>query len=267
MVRTKMKKLSLLIVFLISVAGVHAQDEIGLDVQVPRSVRPGQRFEVVFSLKNASVENFKSPQFKGCKVLSGPSVSRSSQMSIISGRITRSVLENRSYVLQAGKKGSVTIPSVSVSVDGKVYKSKKTSIEIVRTATKKTSASVQFVCSFPDEVRSGEVFRVMYKVIDGEGVDFNAGDFKNCKVLAGPSMTLERKPVLMDGWPVREKVMTTYVYVVKAGESGKITLPEAKISVDNKKYKVRKSEIKILPLDENDRIKRFQEAERKFPTI
>ena len=110
-----MKKLSILILFFISVTGVYAREDIHLDVQVPKSVQAGERFEIVFSLRNASTENFKSPKFRGCKVLSGPSISRSSQLAVISGLFVRSVSENRSYILQAGKKGTVVIPSVSVS--------------------------------------------------------------------------------------------------------------------------------------------------------
>ncbi len=263
-----MKKLSILILFFISVTGVYAREDIHLDVQVPKSVQAGERFEIVFSLRNASTENFKSPKFRGCKVLSGPSISRSSQLAVISGLFVRSVSENRSYILQAGKKGTVVIPSVSVSVEGKTYKSRKTTIEIISVRSeKKKQASVQFISSVPEEVRSGETFRVRYQVINGDGEDFNTGDFKNCKVLAGPSITLEREPILMNGWPIQGRIITTYTYIVQAGESGKVIIPEAKILVNNKKYKVGKSEVKIRPLNEEERMKRFLEAEKKYPTI
>ena len=253
-----MKKLSILILFFISVTGVYARDDIHLDVQVPKSVQAGERFEIIFSLRNASTE----------KVLSGPSISRSSQLAVISGHFVRSISENRSYILQAGKKGTVVIPSVSVSVEGKTYKSRKTTIEIISVRSeKKKQASVQFICSVPEEVRSGETFRVRYQVINGDGEDFNTGDFKNCKVLAGPSITLEREPMLMNGWPIQGRIITTYTYIVQAGESGKIIIPEAKILVNNKKYKVGKSEVKIRPLNEEERMKRFLEAEKKYPTI
>ncbi|MCH5328470.1 MAG: BatD family protein [Coprobacter sp.] len=256
------KSISVSIVFWMAfVVGIYAQDQVSFQLQAPRSVRPGERFEVVYSLKNAVGRNFKTAKFKGCRVLSGPALHQSSRLSLSGGYMGRLPYENRAYLLQANRKGSVVIPASSLTVQGKKYKTLRTVVAILPDASARSAADVRFTVSLPDNIRSGETFQVVYRLSGGEGTGFTVGKFKNGKVISGPSVRSGASFYFQQG------AVTTYTYTVQAGEAGRIVIPEARVRIGNKKYKTDKTERTILPLNEKERSRRFQDAAAKYPTI
>jgi len=86
--------------------------------------------DIEFALKNAEGGSFTPPSFNGFKVVSGPN--QSSQMSIVNGRMTRSM--SISYSLIGAKQGTFTIGPAAIQVGGKVLKSKPIKIKIMKGA-------------------------------------------------------------------------------------------------------------------------------------
>lgn len=78
-----------------------------------------QRVRVEYSVNQNGTDHFKAPDFKGFKVVAGPSTSVS--QSYINGKSSYS--QSYSYFLQPTSKGSFTLPGASITLQGKEYKS------------------------------------------------------------------------------------------------------------------------------------------------
>ncbi len=87
---------------------------------------------VEFSL-NGDGTNFRQPNFKPFKVVSGPS--QSSSMTIVNGAMTRSM--SYKFGLRTDKIGTHTIRPASIESGGKTYSSKPITIEVVKAAPRK----------------------------------------------------------------------------------------------------------------------------------
>ncbi|RMG77921.1 MAG: protein BatD, partial [Bacteroidetes bacterium] len=93
-----------------------------------RKVVEGNYFEVSFTLKNASGDNFTPPDFGPFTVISGPNSSMSTQ--IINGVISRQM--GYSYTLLATRPGKFTIGPATIRVNGKTLKTSPLQIEVVK---------------------------------------------------------------------------------------------------------------------------------------
>lgn len=93
-----------------------------------KQVVVGGYFEVGFTLKNAQGKDFQPPSFKDFNLLSGPNQSIST--SSFNGKWTRSL--TYTYNLQPKKIGKFTIPSASITADGKKLMTKPLRIEVVK---------------------------------------------------------------------------------------------------------------------------------------
>lgn len=105
--------------------------EIQFTGQSKQVVAVGEAFTVVYSV-NGQGRDFQGYGFPGFNVLSGPSTSTSSNISMVNGRTSMSVTYTFTYLLQAQKEGTFEIPSASVSVDGRRYSSNKITIKVVK---------------------------------------------------------------------------------------------------------------------------------------
>lgn len=74
--------------------------------------------------------NFTLPEFEGFKVIRGGGTSSSSSISIVNGKMTKSVSYSTSYVIQPIKKGTFTIPPTKVTIDGKTYESNSVTVSV-----------------------------------------------------------------------------------------------------------------------------------------
>lgn len=86
----------------------------------------GEKFRVVFTI-DANGQDFKAPNFSGFKLISGPSMSSSTQ--IINGRYSQS--QSWTYILEAPKTGAFFIGPASIKVDGKSVNSQRIKIDVV----------------------------------------------------------------------------------------------------------------------------------------
>lgn len=97
----------------------------------PNVVREGEHFRLTYSLEGKG-NDFQPPTFDGFNVLSGPSTSTNSSVSIINGKMQQSYSYTFTYVLQAQKKGKYEIKPAKIKVDGKNIQSNAIVIEVVK---------------------------------------------------------------------------------------------------------------------------------------
>lgn len=86
----------------------------------------GERFQITFTLEGAKGENFIGPQLNNCELISDRNFSFTRINSIGSNFYRYDYI----CVYYAQKAGKVNVPSVSITVDGKHYKTKPFSFEI-----------------------------------------------------------------------------------------------------------------------------------------
>ncbi len=121
--------ISIVIFLLFSTITLYAQTK--FTAEGPAQVIAGQRFRIVFTLTNGDGENINVPEFTGLDVLYGPARSQSSQFSIINGKTTSTKEESYTYTVVASKEGKYTIPSATITSDGKQYTSNQLSITVL----------------------------------------------------------------------------------------------------------------------------------------
>lgn len=102
---------------------VMAAAQTSVEVSLPRNVAAGDRFSLTVTVNNPEgrVADFKAPSLNGCTFLGGPGVSSSSYTSIINGRMQSSKSTGYTFTYQADKEGTVKVPQIDISVDGKSY--------------------------------------------------------------------------------------------------------------------------------------------------
>lgn len=109
----------------------NAVAQVSLTVDAPRVVETGETFKLVFTV-NATPDSFTPPAIVNFEILAGPTSSTMSSTQIINGRRTESFQVSYTYILTSGKEGKFTIPSASVTVEGKNHTSSSITIEVVK---------------------------------------------------------------------------------------------------------------------------------------
>ena len=100
----------------------------------PEEVVSGQQFTIRFVI-NANAKNFTPPDFSGITVLSGPNTSTSSSIQFINGRMSQAYTITFSYILLAGKPGTLHIGPATITVKRKKYKSNSLDIDILKSSS------------------------------------------------------------------------------------------------------------------------------------
>ena len=98
----------------------------------------GEKILIEFSIAE-NTKDFRGPNFKDFRILSGPNPSTSSSYSFINGKSQSTVNTTYSYALMAKKIGNLTIGSASVNVNGDTYQSRPINIQIVQNKSNKTT--------------------------------------------------------------------------------------------------------------------------------
>jgi len=121
------KFLQLIVIFLTFQQVVNAQR---FNATVDKSVvGQNERFQVYFTLSCPDLNkasNFKPPDFKGLKILSGPN--QSTSMQIINGKMDASI--TLSYLVYAPDMGEFNIGSASITYEGKAYTSNPIKVKV-----------------------------------------------------------------------------------------------------------------------------------------
>lgn len=119
-----------LFIFITAALSLYA-DDVRFVAEAKSTVYVGERFNITYTL-NEQGTGFRGPQISGFNVISGPNQSSSTSMQIIQGQMTRSVTLSYTYVVQAVREGSFTIPPASITVNGKTYTSNALDINVVQ---------------------------------------------------------------------------------------------------------------------------------------
>lgn len=142
-----------LIVFLIAssttISSLCSQDVLFYAQTDAKQIVAGNYFEVTFTLENAKGQSFVPPDFSDFEILSGPS--RSSQMSIVNGRMSQKM--SFSYGLTVMKPGKVRLGAATITVNGKKYSSDPITIDVLQ--AKKTVANSS---SNNNSINTGDFF-------------------------------------------------------------------------------------------------------------
>lgn len=125
-----MKKATIILTFLavILTSGISAQNAV-MNVRTRNTVSAGQTFQITFDV-NAHAQDFRTPSLKGLKLVGGPNTGFSSSTSIINGKMSQSVSNTFTILVQAEKEGTANVGAASCTVDGKTVTSKPFSVKV-----------------------------------------------------------------------------------------------------------------------------------------
>ena len=91
----------------------------------------GEQILVQYSI-DTKAENFKSPNFNGLQVLSGPNPSTQSSYTFVNGKSQSSNSTTYSFYLKAIKEGIYNITPATITVNGKAISSNALVLNVVK---------------------------------------------------------------------------------------------------------------------------------------
>jgi len=127
-----MKKYLFLFILLLTSISKICADDITFIIQAPANAVKGAQFQLQYILKGGEGSSIQIPdEIKGFDVLFGPSVSQMYSSSNVNGKVTSESNITYTYLLLAKEEGTFTLPSASVKVAGKNYKSNTKQIKVL----------------------------------------------------------------------------------------------------------------------------------------
>ena len=164
-------KTILLFLFGILTTSIFSQESFQVFVDA-KQLPEGSYLEVSFILKNADGSDFKLPDFKDFRIISGPA--RSSSTSYING--VKSSELSFTYLIQPKKSGTLTIESASINVGSKILTTKPVSISVLGRTEKPVEPSEDEQTFILAEINSskaiiGQQLVISYKLYTRENID------------------------------------------------------------------------------------------------
>ena len=203
----------------------------------------GEKIRIEFSI-NAKGKDFRGPNFKDFRILSGPNPSTSSSYSFVNGKSQNQTTTTYSYVLIAQKLGSLTIGSATINSKGKQYKSNPITIKIIKNNIQKSNQNKTpssrksinkeqlFLNATANKrkIYQGEQILVTYKLFTR--VDLASTDLKNNPALNGfwtedIKVNNKFRREIIDGIPYN--VATIKKALLTAQKSGKLQVDPMEI--------------------------------------
>lgn len=137
-----MKKNIILLFLLLLTVAVQAAGKHTITAEAPKTVVKGDQFRVTFTVNTSdNVKDFRGfSNVDGISVIFGPSTSRSSSMQIVNGKTTSSSSITFTYMVEAVKEGTFTIPAATVVVDNEKLISNSLRIQVLPPDKKSSSA-------------------------------------------------------------------------------------------------------------------------------
>lgn len=128
-----MKGKILLLLFILFATSLQASDKHTITAEAPNTVVKGDQFKITFTVNTSdNVKDFRGfSNVDGLNVIFGPSTSRSSSMQIINGKTTSSSSITFTYMVEAVKEGTFTVPAATVVVDGEKLISNSLKVEVL----------------------------------------------------------------------------------------------------------------------------------------
>ena len=116
-----------------------AQD-ISISVSAPKVAVEGELFHVRYSINTDPGNQFSIETCDEIQASGRPQTGSSSSISIVNGNVTKNYTYTETRQFRATKKGTFPIPVASVKIDGKTYRSKAQTIEVVDNQTAANAA-------------------------------------------------------------------------------------------------------------------------------
>ncbi len=126
----KLRRFILILLFAVATLGAAAQ-QASFAIVPPRNVVQGRNFSLTFRLTDGEASAPQPPQLEGCTLLYGPATSTMQSTQVINGRMSTSMSIDYSFTYRADTPGSVDVPQVSVSCNGKTLRSNPVSFQIL----------------------------------------------------------------------------------------------------------------------------------------
>lgn len=126
-----MRKLIFLLLLIVSVVRVYADDKATLRADAPEVVVSGDQFRLEFTVNTQKVKDFRAPSIKRFDVLMGPSRSMQSSTQVINGKVSSTSSITYTYILMASDAGTYTIPAASIEVNGEKVFSNAITIKVL----------------------------------------------------------------------------------------------------------------------------------------
>lgn len=97
----------------------------------PRNVVEGRNFSLTFRLSDGEANPPSAPELDGCTLLYGPAMSTMQSTQIINGKMSSSSSVDYSFTYRADRAGTVEVPKVSVSCQGRTLTSRPATFQIL----------------------------------------------------------------------------------------------------------------------------------------
>ena len=235
------QKLYILVVFLLAVSSVWAQD-VSFNAKLDRKkLGINERLRIDFTM-NQDGDNFSPPPFEGFTVTSGPNQSVSRQW--VNGKSSFS--KTYTYFLSPTKRGKFTIKQAEITVNGEVYKTPPVEVTVTAAVDKSGDGSSAAISAASDnihlvaEISKGspylnEAFTLVYKLYVSEQTSVsNWREIDSPKYTDFWSQSLDEKQFKVyngefNGEPYRYVILRRAVlYPLK---SGKLNIEPLSLSV------------------------------------
>ncbi len=125
-----LKRFILSAIFIATISCVFAQ-QATFSLMQPRSVIEGRNFTITFRLSNGDANPPAAPQLENCTLLYGPAQSTMQSTQYINGKMSSSFSIDYTFTYRADKAGTVVVPAVAVSCEGKMLRSNSASFNIL----------------------------------------------------------------------------------------------------------------------------------------
>jgi hypothetical protein len=126
----KMKQ-KLILFFLLVIPGLIMAQVVSFSAQAPKQVYVGQRFQLTYTLNSSEGQGFMGPEIVSFDILSGPMMSSGTNIMNINGKLEYTSSSSFTFILEANKAGTFTIPQAIISVKGKRYMSNTLIISVL----------------------------------------------------------------------------------------------------------------------------------------
>ena len=178
-----MKRIAIFLI--VSFLCLSVQAAVRVTAQAPGVVAVGEQFQLQYTVNSQSAGQPRLGAIAGFDVLYGPATSTSYSFQSINGRQSQNSTTTFSYTLMAKKKGTFTLPSITLSVEGRQYRSNAVSVKVVAgSGGSQQSNARQQVSANPSPVRENNSGRLTNKDL------FIA-------VTANKSQVYEQEPVVL----------------------------------------------------------------------
>lgn len=158
-----MKKLVLTFLAVFAAFMAYAQSDI--KVEVHRVVSEGEQFNLTFIIEGEnSPSDFTWSPTDDFQVLWGPQTGKSTSISIVNGKRTKSVQSTYTYVLRAVSVGKFTVAPATAQIKGKTISSIPVSVEVVSASSSSSSSqrsSQTTPQSSSSQTSASDIFLVM----------------------------------------------------------------------------------------------------------